>query len=215
MFGRYRPKHRGRTHKSERHLFKGAHLIVFMLIVYFGTIGIRSSLFQVFAVPSASMDPTLVVGDRILVNKTEVFEYKRRDVVVFKDPDNWMQPPPRGKLLRITDSVGLTEAQIYFVKRIIGLPGDHVFCCDERGLIEVNGKPLKQGHHPVGDSASKIPFDVVLPGGKYWVMGDNRSNSADSRAHMNSDTHGYVDVKDLKGRVEMVLFPFSVFQSMK
>jgi len=146
----------------------------------------------VYRIPSASMENTLEVGDRVLVNKV-VYHFRgiaRGDVVVFSGQDSWgpdAPPPSSNPVVRAFDDVlsglGLHSDQTYYIKRVIGLPGDHVACCTD-GKVTVNGAPLTEDQYLFpGNPPSTFKFSVVVPGGHLWVMGDHRSDSDDSRYH--------------------------------
>jgi signal peptidase I len=169
------------------------------------------------------MENTLQINDRIIVNELQpsVFPLSRGDVVVFKDPGGWLPPTPpqtgnpvqRG-VGAVLDFVGLgaSDSDQHLVKRLIGLPGDHVTCCNALGQMSVNGVPLKEPYVllPAGQQAvSAKPFEVTVPAGKVWVMGDNRYNSADSRYHMDDPTKGFVPLSDVVGRAFVVSWPVS------
>lgn len=175
---------------------------------------IKTFLVQAFYVPSGSMENTLEPGDRILVNKISGWagEPSRGDVIVFSDPGGWLgpdevtQPGPVGTVL---EWLGLYPTSGHLVKRVIGIGGDEVKCCDDAGRIVVNGTPLdeKQYIRP-GGVPSQIRFDVQVPVGYVWVMGDNRSDSADSRMHMGDPGGGFVPDSDVVGRVFAIVWPW-------
>lgn len=157
---------------------------------------------QPFYVPSRSMQPGLDVGDRILVDKVTLkFRQPRRGEVIVFDG--------RGSF------VGFRGAQqgdsgTDFVKRVIGLPGDRVACCDARGRITVNSGALDEsGYLYADDVPSLTPFDVIVPEGKLWVMGDHRSESADSRSHLGDPGGGFVPISSVIGRELATIWPLS------
>lgn len=187
---------------------------------------IKTFLVQAFFIPSGSMENTLQNGDRILVNKLapRFDDLHRGDVVVFEDPDGWLQPdeiPQRQGVAKVVHDVfvGLgvlpSEQAGDLVKRIIGVPGDHVVCCDEQGRITVNGKALSEPYLYPGNQPSERPFDVTVPAGALWVMGDHREVSQDSRAHRGDAHDGMVPVADVVGRVFVVIWPFDRFQRVE
>ncbi|MGA5727118.1 signal peptidase I [Streptomyces seoulensis] len=144
-----------------------------------------------FEIPSGSMEPGLRVGDRVLVNKL-AYRFgarpRRGDVVVFDG----------------TDYFGHAD----YVKRVVGVGGDHVVCCDREGRTEVNGRPVDETGflHP-GDSPSDVPYDVVVPDGRLFLLGDHRARSSDSRDHLGSPGGGMVPVKDVVGRADWIVWP--------
>ncbi|MGW0958561.1 signal peptidase I [Streptomyces gelaticus] len=171
---------------------------------------------QPFLIPSGSMEPTLRVGDRVLVNKLAYrsgSEPQRGDVVVFDGTGSFVQEPPQenpvaGLMRSVAASLGLAEpVDTDYVKRVVGVGGDRVVCCDKRGRIEVNGRPVVEGYLYPGDAPSTARFDIVVPDGTLWVMGDHRSNSRDSRDHLGEPGGGMVPVDMVIGRVDWIGWP--------
>ncbi len=179
---------------------------------------IKTFLFRAFYIPSESMVNTLDVNDRIFVNLLvpEPFALQHGDVVVFKDTKGWLVPAEEkadGPFTWVQDGltfVGLLpdNSEQHLVKRVIGLPGDHVVCCDAGGQLMVNGQPLAEKYINAAEVPQVRDFDVVVPEGKVWVMGDNRNHSADSRAHMDSNG-GFVDVADIEGKAAVIAWPLN------
>jgi signal peptidase I len=186
---------------------------------------VKTWLLQAFYIPSGSMEDTLVLNDRVIVSKLTPgpFDLKRGDIVVFADPGGWLEPTPpqpHGKLATVVRDgltfVGLLpdNSENHLIKRVIGLPGDHVVCCDEGGRITINGAPIKEPYLKPGDAASEQNFDITVPAGRVWVMGDHRSNSADSRVHdgpANDGSTGSVDEKLIVGRAVVLVWPLDHF----
>ncbi len=178
---------------------------------------VRIFLVQAFLIPSGSMEDTLAIQDRVLVSKltTHLGEVQRGDVVVFEDPGDWLSPldtPSRsGWRATVHDAlefVGVlpSDTEGHLIKRVIGVGGDHVTCCDTQGRIRVNGRPLaEQAYLFPGDAPSLEDFDVRVPAGKLWVMGDHRSDSGDSRVH------GFVPVDKVVGRAFLLVWPLDRF----
>jgi signal peptidase I len=178
---------------------------------------IKTFLVQAFYIPSGSMENTLLVNDRVLVNKLadKPDEIHRGDVVVFRDPGGWLNGPEvadRGGVLgAVRDAlvfVGLAPAagEEDLIKRVIGVGGDTVQASD--GVLSVNGVPLKEKAYLYpGDSSSLDTFKVTVPEGELWVMGDHRSVSEDSRAHRDQPGGGYVPVEDVIGRAFTIVWP--------
>ncbi|SEG92664.1 signal peptidase I Serine peptidase. MEROPS family S26A [Actinacidiphila yanglinensis] len=146
-----------------------------------------------FQVPSSSMRNTLRVGDRVLVDKL-AYRFggspQRGDVIVFDGKDSF-------------STTGGTD----YVKRVIGVGGDRVTCCDAQGRITVNGHALDEIYLHPGDAPSRDPFDIVVPPGRLWVMGDHRADSADSRDHLGDPGGGTVPVGKVIGRAEWIAWP--------
>lgn len=145
-----------------------------------------------FVIPSGSMEPGLRIGDRVLVNKL-AYRFGAR--------------PSRGDVV-VFDGTGYFGHADY-VKRVVGVGGDHVVCCDREGRIEVNGRPVDETGflHP-GNSASDVPFDVVVPDGRLFLLGDHRARSSDSRDHLGSPGGGMVPVDDVVGRADWIVWPY-------
>lgn len=177
---------------------------------------IRLVIFQSFVIPTISMAPTLQAGDRVLVSRMDyrLRDVHRGDVVVF-DGDAVFDPPrpvPSSALARagraVASALGAPVGEHDYVKRVIGLPGDHVICCDAAGRLTVNGTALIETYLPAGTVPSTARFDIVVQRDRLWVMGDNRSDSADSRAHLGDPGGGTVPLDHVVGRVVAVWWPF-------
>ncbi|SEP71915.1 signal peptidase I [Arthrobacter sp. OV608] len=179
---------------------------------------IKTFLFRAFFIPSESMVNTLDVDDRIFVNLLvpEPFSLSRGDVVVFRDTKGWLPAAPEktnGPFTWVQDGltfVGLLpdNSEQHLVKRVIGLPGDHVVCCDAGGKLTINGTAIDEKYVNTAEVPQVRNFDVTVPEGKVWVMGDNRNHSADSRAHMDADG-GFINMADLEGKAAVIAWPLS------
>lgn len=203
-----------------------------LLVVAIGlAVLIKTFLVQAFYIPSPSMVPGLVKNDRILVEKPSYWfggEPQRGDVVVFEDPGNWLPPQdkagPTNPVAKAMSRIGLYPTGGHLVKRVIGVAGDTIECCDEQGRILVNGQPLDEDDYvnnadrvdcrgPMGPgdcawTAGPVPEDSL------FVMGDNRTESADSSFRLcreNDDTcdpdNAYVGTDLVVGRVFAVIWP--------
>jgi signal peptidase I len=178
-----------------------------------------------FSIPSGSMEDTLGIGNRVLVNRAvyHVRGIERGDVVVFDGSDSFVpatdvpkRNPVSGALSWVGQSIGVVPPDSTdFIKRVIGVGGDRVTCCDVQGRITVNGTPLEEDYLYQDDAPSTQEFDVVVPQGMLWVMGDHRSNSADSRSHMGDPGGGFVPESKVVGRAMAVLWPLSNLQSLE
>ena len=190
-------------------------LVVLALVV---SAVVKTFLVQMFFVPSGSMRPLLTNDDRILVQKVSYWgdgHVERGDVVVFADPgERWLGPTlaePTG-VQRVLARVGLYPTGGHLVKRVIGVGGDRVTCCDRKGRVRVNGVPLdEEDYVPTGAKPSERTFDVKVPDGRIWVMGDNRPDSEDSRYHQDLPGGGTVPESALVGKVWAGVWPFNRF----
>jgi len=190
-------------------------LVVVALVV---SLFIKTFLVQFFFIPSGSMENTLQIDDRVAVNRLPFISnnIKRGDVVVFRDPDNWLpaadvETAPfaiaKAKAALVAVGVLPNPAKQYLVKRVVGVAGDHVVCCTNTGKITVNGKVMNEPYIYAGNVPSDMNFDVTVPKGKLWVMGDHRGASADSRFHQEDINKGFVPLNRVTGRVLAVIWP--------
>ena len=179
---------------------------------------IKSFLVQFFYIPSGSMENTLQVNDRVAVNKIPFISnsINRGDVVVFRDPDNWLPEPYTGDgnkyLAKVKEglvAVGVlpNPAKQYLVKRVIGVAGDKVECCSKNEKLMINGVEIDEPYIFAGNSASETKFNVTVPEGKVWVMGDHRGASSDSRFHQDDINNGMVPTSKVTGRVIGIIWP--------
>ncbi|MGO2659515.1 signal peptidase I [Mycetocola reblochoni] len=193
-------------------------LVIIVVVAVVISFVVKTFLVRSFYIPSGSMENTLQIDDRILVNQLvpEVVGLERGDVVVFKDPGGWLEgsgvPPTASSWL--TNLIGLTspDDDEHLIKRVIGLPGDHVECCNASGQLSVNGVPISEPYVllPAGkESVSEREFDVTVPEGSLWVLGDNRYNSADSRYNQDKPGQGFVPVENVVGRAFVISWPVS------
>ena len=184
---------------------------------------VKTFLIRSFFIPSDSMNNTLIQQDRIIVNELvpNVVPLNRGDVVVFRDPGNWLgsvTTKPANVFVGAVDwflsAFGVTapDSEQHLVKRVIGLEGDRITCTDAEGKVQINGHTLTEPYLPPGTSPCGVVFDVTVPKGKIWVMGDNRNNSADSRYHQELPSKGFVDKKYVVGRAFVLSWPFARFK---
>jgi signal peptidase I len=206
----------GKRARRKRPFWRDLVVIVVAALVL--TALLKTFVVQVFSIPSGSMENTLIPGDRILVNKV-VYRFRpiaRGDIVVFSGAGSWDPPAsaPGNPFARfwddVTGLVGISAPGTDYVKRVIGVPGDHVACCDAQGLVTVNGVPLNEQSyiHP-GDVPSTLKFNVTVPPGRLWVMGDNRADSDDSRFRLTDPGSGTIPESAVVGRAFVIIWPFS------
>jgi signal peptidase I len=181
---------------------------------------IKTFVIQAFFIPSQSMRETLEIGDRVMVSRfvPQWRAVRHGDIVVFLDPGDWLDPyaaPDRGPLLnagaRLLTLVGLLpqDSGEHLIKRAIGLPGDHVTCCDADGLVEINGVAITEPYLRPGSIPSQDDFDVTVPADMLFVMGDNRQDSADSRYNTDKPYGGFVPMDNVVGTAFAKVWPFS------
>lgn len=193
--------------------------VVTLLVALLIAILVKTFLVQPFFIPSTSMVPTLETDDKILVSKLTpgVFDLHRGDVVVFQDPGSWIPDEPgradgtRYKVTKALSYIGLAPdpAEDHLVKRLIGLPGDHVVCTEKGGQLQVNGTAVDESYINPDTPACQDAFDVTVPAGSVWVMGDNRYASADSAYHYGRGEDAFVPESDITGKAFVVMWPVS------
>ncbi|GAB2459542.1 signal peptidase I [Xylanimonas ulmi] len=210
------PRHRART--TGLGLLRETAIIVVSALVLSWLI--KTLLVQAFYIPSASMQDTLEVGDRVMVSRLvpRVLDIHRGDVVVFKDPGGWLEPyvapdhgPIGNAISRGLTVVGLLPQDTgeHLIKRVIGMPGDQVTCCDADGRVVVNGVAITETMYiKPGSIPSQDPFNVTVPEGMLFVMGDNRQDSADSRYNTGKPGGGFVPIDNVVGTAFATVWPF-------
>ena len=187
---------------------------------------VKTLLVRGFYIPSGSMEDTLQLNDRIFVNVVEPTfgPLERGDIAVFEDSKGWLPPQPVSgggpgdAVYNALAFVGVLPDRTdqHLIKRVIGVGGDRVVCCDGSGRITVNGQALDEQDaylHP-GSAPSEIPFDVVVPEEHYFVMGDHRDASADSRVHFGElvENAAFVSHDDVVGTAFVIAWPLDRFQ---
>jgi signal peptidase I len=224
-----RRKYSGRHRKNQRRIPRWVEFPALIVLVGLITFSVQTFLFRVYVIPSESMEQTLYgcagcTDDRVLVDRV-VYDFKSPqpgDVVVFKGPPGWTDNevqagPPTTTLGKFGDwagqLIGLTPAsEVDFVKRVIAVGGQKVYCCDPNNHVVVDGKPITEPYlywWP-GRGTKQASFaQITVPPGELWVMGDNRNDSSDSRIQAGGGVAGAVPVSDVIGKVRTIIWPFS------
>ncbi|WP_058235514.1 signal peptidase I [Devriesea agamarum] len=201
-----------------------ATIVVALLI----SVLIKTFLFQPFFIPSGSMIPTLRVDDKIVVSKLtpSVFDLHRGDVIVFSDPANWLENEHREptfgqKVSKVLSYVGLAAdpADNHLVKRLIGMPGDHLVCASRGAQLQINGVTVHEPYINPSGGACQEAFDVKVPPKHVWVMGDNRYASADSAYHYIysqglSPDRAFVPESAITGKAKFIMWPISRWRTL-
>jgi signal peptidase I len=193
-------------------------LIVLVTAIVLSVV-VRTFFVQAFYVPSQSMENTLLPNDRILASKitNTVSGVTRGQLVVFRDPGGWLPDPidsPNPPAQQFLEFIGLIPSSSGddLVKRVIGIGGDRVSCCDPQGRIVVNGVSLDEPYLKPGTATDQIIFDIEVPQGSVFVMGDNRPESADSRYHLARNS-GAVPLDNVVGNVFTTVWPIGRFET--
>ncbi|GFE21796.1 signal peptidase I [Streptomyces nigrescens] len=214
-------RRRQRSYLKEIPILVGVALAIALVL--------KTFLVQAFVIPSGSMEQTIKIGDRVLVDKlTPWFGSKpeRGDVVVFKDPGGWLKgeqikPDAGGGAFQpVKDAmtfIGLLPSadEQDLIKRVVAVGGDTVKCCDKQGRVTVNGEPLTEPYVHPGNPPSTLKFTVSVPTGRIFVMGDHRSDSADSRFHLDEPYRGTVSEDNVVGRAVVIAWPFSHWRRLE
>ncbi|MFI6453088.1 signal peptidase I [Streptosporangium amethystogenes] len=208
--------------KSDKDKKKGSfwkELPVLIVVAVVLALIIKTFVIQAFYIPSESMENTLLTNDRVLVNKLvyRVRDIERGDVVVFSGVDSWdpeidlEEPsnPVAGFFHWVGTAFGVVPGEKDYIKRVIGVGGDTVKCCDAQGRVTVNGVPLDEDYLYPGDVPSQKFFEAKVPEGRLWVMGDHRMVSLDSRSHLGDPGGGTISVDKVIGRAFVIVWPFS------
>jgi signal peptidase I len=197
----------------------GWRFVLFALVLAVIISGlVRSLWLDVYYIPSDSMDPLLKPGDRVLVSRSAFANtpIRRGDVVVFDgrgsfDPLHSSNGPIVDAVQGAGAWLGLTGSDTTYVKRVLGVAGDHIKCCAPDGRLTVNGQPVNEPYIFPGDAPSGFAFDVVVPTGRLWLMGDHRSVSADSRSLLGSPGGGLISVDKVIGGPVETIWPLERF----
>jgi signal peptidase I len=205
----------GRKRPRGRSFWKELPVLIVVALVL--ALVIKTYAIQAFYIPSGSMQNTLEIGDRVLINKMvyHVRGIARGDIVVFNGNGSWDTGQPQGSsnifskfVGDLEDIIGANHDADVYIKRVIGLPGDHVACCNAQGDVTVNGVPLTEGSYLYpGNAPSTTPFNITVPAGRLWVMGDHRAISYDSRGHMGQPGGGTIPENAVMGRAFVIIWP--------
>ena len=205
--------------KRRRSALREIPLLVGVAVVI--AVVLKTFLVQAFVIPSGSMEQTIQIGDRVLVDKLTPWfgsKPKRGDVVVFRDPGSWLeqeQAKPKDDPIVVKQikqgliAIGLlpSDNDRDLIKRVVAVGGDTVKCCDTQGRVTVNQVPLDEPYVYAGNKPSDFAFEVKVPAGRLWVMGDHRANSADSRYHRSEAYSGTVSEDNVVGRAMVIAWP--------
>jgi signal peptidase I len=201
--------------KRKRSFWKELPILVAVALLL--AVVIKTFAIQAFYIPSGSMENTLEINDRVLVNKIvyHIRDIHRGDIVVFNGDGSWDPGtvPVSGNIFQqfadgFASMFGFGHPGDILIKRVIGIPGDHVACCDAQGRVTVNGVPLnEQSYLYPGAAPSLARFNITVPPGRLWVMGDNRLLSEDSRDHMGDPGGGTVPESAVIGRAFIIIWP--------
>jgi signal peptidase I len=216
---------KGKKGKRNRSFWR--ELPVLIVVALAIALLIKTFVVQAFFIPSSSMEDTLLIGDKVLVNKVvyHLRPIRAGDVIVFDGAGSWdpvppAQPPSSDPIVRLYHATlvplfhsigglfGTAPGQTDYIKRVIGVPGDHVACCNAQGQMTVNGVALHEKSYLYpGAQPSEIRFSVTVPPGRLWVMGDNRLVSDDSRLHRDDPGSGTIPENEVIGRAFMIVWP--------
>jgi signal peptidase I len=217
---------RARQSRTRRRVNWWVELISLFALALVIMLVIKTYVVQAFFIPSSSMENTLDIGDKVLVNKL-IYHFRsidRGDIVVFNGEGSWdppSLPPSTDPVVRLASQFGHAVIGLFgispgvhdYIKRVIGLPGDHVACCDAQGRVTVNGVPLNEKSYLYpGNIPSVTRFSIIVRPGRLWVMGDHRDVSYDSRGHVGDPGGGTIPESQVVGRAFLILWPTSRFR---
>jgi signal peptidase I len=200
------------SRRKRRQLPVWQESILLVVIAMVMAVVVKTFFVQAFYIPSGSMEPTMLINDKILVQKVSYWagDVDRGDIVVFDDPGGWLDEDdskaPRNVVQKALEKVGLFPSGGHLIKRVIGVGGDHIVCCTD-GKLTVNGTTLDEPYTLDKTSTADPTFDVKVPDGRLWVMGDNRGNSEASPQHIGEPGGGFIKESSVVGRAWLRLWP--------
>lgn len=186
-----------RKKRRKEKTFWGVVRVFILVGIFIGaTLFVSKFVVGVYGVPTASMMTTIIPGEKILTNQLypDFFDISRGDIIVFEDPGTWLTP--------IEKNSGNT-----LVKRVIAIGGDTIECCDINGSIVVNNQSIAEGYIDKRDVPSTLEFSEKVPNGYVFVMGDNRSESNDSRYNDESNGGKFISLNNIKGKAIYIIAP--------
>ena len=224
--GKARPQQAARGQRKHRSFWRELPVLIIVALVI--ALVVKTFVVQAFFIPSSSMENTLEINDKVLVSKLTYHfrSIQPGDIVVFDGAGSWdpaaQQPASSNPAVRLYDATlrpllhaiaglfGTAPGQTDYIKRVIGVPGDRVACCNAQGDVTVNGVALHESSYLyAGERPSEQPFSITVPPGRLWVMGDHRAVSYDSRGHMVDPGGGTIPESMVIGRAFMIVWPLS------
>lgn len=211
------------THAKRQSRKLGWRFVVLLAAILFVVLSlVRNVWVDVYYIPSESMEPLLLTGDRVLVSRTEFAHrpIERGDVVVFDGRGSFLPlksgaGPWADGVVAAGQWLGVVPRDNIYVKRVLGVAGDTVQCCSADGLVKINGVPVTEQYLYPGDVPSDVAFEVTVPKGRLWLMGDHRSVSLDSRSLLGAPGGGLVSVSRVIGAPVATVWPLGRVQVLE
>ena len=203
------------TEKRQLPVWQESILLIVTAVVL--AVIVKTFFVQAFYIPSASMEPEMQIDDKLLVQKVSYWtgDPKRGDIIVFDDPGGWLgsaeSAGPGNIVQRSLEVIGLYPSGGHLIKRVVGVGGDTVSCCDDEGRLKVNGESIDEPYLADAEANADRTYEVEVPEGYLWVQGDNRGNSSDSRYHLGDPGGGFIREDDVVGKAWLRVWPFSRF----